>query len=246
MWVLDGFSLFWQTRQLDASWLDEQPLVMRALYGTSPGFTEQDLRNWHRFRERVGSDIASAVAWSGLVTLARSQGPERAQAFVGAVLAANTPKDFRALLHRRKNSVERLLERECGLTVSEFFSQWQRELARAREPLAAELEAIPVLVGHVEYVPLSSESRKVVYRLRMTPDIEWDGYYSFLYYNLPPFDQELDPQLVRRESSLYRTSRGGELPGSYLGGTRFSWTFAAEIPALGCRVISGWKREEIR
>ena len=246
MWVLDGFSLFWQTRERDGSWIDEQPFALRALYGASAGFTEQHLRNWHRFRERVGADIASAVAWSGLATLATSQGPERTHTIIRAVLATTTPKDFRAMLHRRKNSVERWFERESGLAFGDFFREWQRELARGRKQLAAELDAIPVLVGEVEYVPLSSESRKVVFRLQMTSDMEWDGYYSFLYHNLPPFDQELNMQLVRREEHSYRTSSEGELPGSYLRGARFSWTFAVELPALECQVLSGWIREEIR
>jgi hypothetical protein len=244
MWVLDGFSLFWQTRERAGTWIDEQPFALRALYGTSAGFTEQDLRSWHLFRERVGADIASAVAWSGLSTLSGSQGPELTRIIIRAALAMNTPRDLRAMLHRRRNSVERLFEHETGLNFGEFLGEWQRELARGHDQLAAELQTIPVLVGEVEYEPLSSESRKVVYRL--SPGAGWDGYYSFLYCNLPPFDQELNMQLVRREKNSYLTASEGELPGSYLRGARFSWTFAAEIPALGCRVISGWKREEIR
>jgi len=96
-WVLDGFGLFWISREHQTEPLErDRALALRALYGADAGFAARDLNGWLSYNERVGRDIAAGVAWSGLKTLARRQGPQRCRKFLQAVLGARQPQDVRA------------------------------------------------------------------------------------------------------------------------------------------------------
>ena len=246
LWVLDGFALFHGARERAAAPLAaDRALALRALYGTETGFKPDDLRRWNTFRERVGEEIAAAVAWSGLKTLARRHGPERCQRFIRSVLGESVPQDFRALLHERSAPLERLLPREAGVAFETFWAQWQEELAMARRELAPALAQLPRLRGEVKFLPLSADSRQVRYALRLDGP-PTSARYSFLYHELSVYDEEVPPQAIRREHNALAQEPQGELPESYARGARLYWTFALDVPELGCPVISGWKREEIR
>lgn len=197
-------------------------------------------------REKVGGDIAEGLAWSGLKTLARRQGPERCQRFLRAALATTAPQDFRALWRERVLSLERLLRDQAGTDLSAFLAQWRDELAGARRALSNEVARLPRLRGQTVFVALSAESRTVQYRVTMERPPSPETRYSFLYHLLPPFDEEVSPQAIQRELNSYSQKPAGELPESYPRGARLYWTFALEVPALGCEVISGWRREEVQ
>jgi len=247
MWVLDGFVLYAATRErAGAPLAQDKALALRALYGVEAGFALEDLRRWHSFRERVGGEIAAGVAWSGLKTLARRTSPDRAQQFIRSVLAAEVPKDLRALLHERATPMGRMLQSEVGLTPEQFWLLWQEELAAARRTLATELAQLPRLSGQIEFRNLSPDSRQAQYRVLIEPPPPAGTRYSLLYAELPVFDEEVAPQLLRREQSPYPGKTQRELPDSLTRGTRLYWSFELDVPALGCAVVSGWKREEIR
>lgn len=245
-WVLDGFVLQDPAGLVaGGSTNRDRRLLLGALYGTETGFTPRDVREWQRFRERVGADIAAAVAWSGLDTLARQAGPERARRFVKSVLGAEVPQDVRALWHERAAPLERLLAEEAGVTWDAFWARWQEDLTRARRELAGELAALPRLRGEVRFNVLSKDSREAAYRVRIEPAPPPGTRYSLLHHELPVFDEEVAPQLLRREHQPYATRSAGTLPGGFSRGGRLYWTFALDVPALGGEVISGWRREVI-
>lgn len=247
LWVLDGFALYSGTRDHVAAPLaQDKALALRALYGVGSEFAMGDLCRWHRFRERVGEEIAAGVAWSGLKTLARRTSPDRARQFIRSVLGATVPKDLRAALHEAAAPIERLLQSETGLTAEEFWSLWQEELATSRRELTVQLAQLPKLTGQMDFARLSPDSRQVHYRVQIDPPPPVGARYSLLYCELPVFDEEVSPQLLRREQNAYPTRAEGELPDSLSRGARFYWTIELDVPALGCAVVSGWKREEIR
>ena len=82
--------------------------------------------------------------------------------------------------------------------------------------------------------------------MRIEPPPPVGARYSLLYCELPVFDEEVLPQLLRREQNPYPARAEGDLPESMTRGARLYWTFELDVPALGCAVVSGWKREEIR
>ena len=246
-WVLDGFALYWaQRKRPDAPLTSDRALALRALYGTEQGFVPRDLRCWLSFRERVGEEIAAGVAWSGLRTLARRQGPDRCQRFLRGVLGTKVRKDIRALWHERTAPVEHLLKDEAGLGLQPFFAQWQAELVGARRSLSNELAQVPRLRGQVRFVPLSAESRQLRYRVALDRAPERPARYSFLHHELPFFNEEVESRSIRREQHTYDPQAENELPETFSRGARLYCTFALEVPALGCEVVSGWTRQEVK
>jgi hypothetical protein len=244
-WVLDGFALFWPSRRhVQAPLEDDKALALRALYGIENGFTSQDMQHWLIFTERVGDDIAAGVAWSGIRSLARRQGEERCRRFIQAVLAAGDPKDIRALF--KSEPLNSLLQQHAGESLDTFFEQWQKDLAAIRPALAKDFAKLPRLRGQVDSLPLSFDSRKVRFRVGMEPLPAAAARYSLLYCRLPAFDEEVSPLSIERMQNSYARRSEDELPGSFSRGTRLYWTFSFEAPELGCPVISGWRREELR
>jgi len=244
-WVLDGFGLFWVGRDhLESALTQDHVLALRSLYGAQQGFAQADLHRWLSFRERVGESIASAMAWSGLKTLARRQGSDQCQKFLRAVLGARQSQDFRVLF--KSNSWEHHLREQTKAAPESLVLQWQEELASARQSLAPELAKLPRVSGQVNYVPLSAETRKVKYRVVLNPAPASETRYSFLYQTLSVLDEESQPKDLQRDQNGYAQNAEAELPESYARGQRLRWTFALDVPTLRCQVISGYVREEIR
>jgi hypothetical protein len=246
-WVLDGFPLFWTFREHNQSPVtaDRQP-ALRALYGTASGFAPQDLDRWLRFEERLGEEIAAGVAWSGLRTLARRDGADACQRFSRRVLGRQPPKDVRASLAEATATMDTILRHETGVTLAAFFVQWQEDLAAARRTLADDLKALPRIKGELTFLPLSPDSRRVRFRANIEPVPASPVRYSMLYYLLPAFDEEVEPKSILRVQNDYAQQPQDELPETYSRGGRLFWTFSHEVPELGCPVISGWQRQEIK
>jgi hypothetical protein len=245
-WVLDGFALFWTLRERgEAPLAADKVRALRALYGVEGGFTSQDLRRWLSFEERVGRDIASAVAWSGIHTLAVHHGSKGCQQFLRAVLGEALPKDFRAALRERRGSTERRMLEATGQDFARFFQLWEADLAQARAVLAEELARLPRIAGEVEFLPTTADSRRVRYRASLPAKTASPTRYSFLYHLLPAYDEEVSPTLIRREQHSFPEQTEDELPEAYSRGQRLYYTFALEVPALECQAISGWKRRAI-
>jgi hypothetical protein len=244
-WVLDGFALFWSSRRHFQDPIeDDKALALRALYGIENGFTLPELHRWLTFNERVGDDIAAGVAWSGLKSLARRQGEERCRRFIQSVLAARDPKDIRVVF--KTKPLDGLLRQHAGEGLQDFFERWQSDLAAVRPALAKDLAKLPRLHGQVDSLPLSANSRKVQFRVNIEPLPAADASYSFLYHRLPAFDEEVSPKSIERVQNSYAHRPEDELPGTYSRGTRLYSTFSLDVPALGCAVISGWRREELQ
>jgi hypothetical protein len=247
MWVLDGFGLFWVRRdQAGSELLDDRMLALRALYGTADGFGDRERTEWLRFRERVGDDVAAAVAWSGLTTLSRQQGSERCQAFLRSMLGRAVDNDVRAWFTDRRYGLEDQLELTAGVRWPEFLKAWQAELDAARGQLP-ELARLPRLTAQVTFEPLSPDTRVVKYRVTIEPPPpQDDSRVALLYASLGVFDEPVDPRDWEREEFDFSVEQEGELPGTRARGDRFISTLSLEVHELGCAVISGWSRQEIR
>lgn len=249
LWVLDGFPDFWLAGQGGAVPLPparDRLLTLRALYGTREGLTRRDLETWLRFRERVGPEIAAGVAWSGLATLERRWGRERCQAFLRRALAVAVPEDFRAALHEWRFPPAQLLKTEVGVELDDFVQEWRVVLEAARVRLRPELAALPVVRGEVRFVPLSEATRQVRYHVTASPAPAPESRFLIQHSALSVFDRAIFPSDVRRESKSFASEATGELPQTAARGSRLGWNFALDVPALECRVISGWRREEVR
>jgi hypothetical protein len=252
MWVLDGFGPFWLHRRSgNPSLAADRLFAMRAIYGTSEkenGPSEIDLAHWLSFRERVGEGIATGVAWSALDVLARRQGPERSRAFLRAVLGTRVPNDVRALWFELRNPVGVQLEQNAGIPFAQFMTAWREELASARTMLANEVSLLPRLSGDVSFEALSPDTRLARYRVMVNPSSKAAGSWrvTLLHANLYAFETEVEPNNLQRKDIRYENAAEGELEGTWTRGARFYSTFTLEVAELGCEVISGWTRREVR
>jgi hypothetical protein len=244
MWLLDGFALYWVCRDENAERADYAQLELRASYGAQQGFTATDLEDWLSYRERVGADIAAAVAWSGLVSLARSAGHERCRALLKSMLDCDAPSDLRSVLRQWREPLPVVFQREVGLAYGKFLSNWSDELLASTEARADELTAIPEARGALEFVPVSAATRAVAYQFHCDPP-PIRGQFTLLHAELPPFDHEVPVPELRREELNYGRDQKGELPGTFARGTRLYSTFSIWVERLGCEVITGWTRREM-
>ena len=244
LWLLDGFSVYWTCRDACSVPRDRKQLELRAAYGCRQGFSSQDTTEWLRYRDRVGEDIAGAVAWRGLESLKTRQGEERFRTFLRAAMDCSVPADVRGMLHEWAHPAASLLREHAGLAYADFLGQWSRDLDELAESRRGELDSIPQISGEVTIESLSSYTRVVHFRFESEPAPE-SGRFTLQYAELPAFAVTVEPSEIQREDALYPDQSEGELPGTFSRGARLYSTFATWVDALGCEIVSGWTRLEM-
>ncbi len=244
MWVLDGFPLYWATHGLGGALVDVQQLELRAAYGWSCGFSPADVEDWYRYRERVGEDIAAAVAWYGLEQLARTQGEPRCRHLLRRMLRTDIPADVLALVHHWSYPLPTIFEREAGIAYDHFLERWQKGLAAITRSRQTELSSIPRLTGRLIYCPISELTCTVHYAFECDPAPD-NRRILLRHGELPSWDTGFPQTEIKLEDLDYRSDRTGVLPGTFARGTRYYWTFSVCDERLGCQIINGWQREEM-
>jgi hypothetical protein len=245
-WVLDGVGLYWARRHAAGLPLGRSPdLTLRALYGTRAGLSRATLDRWLRFREEVGSDVAEAVGWSGLASLARHAGAERVRGLLRATLGIRPSKDARAVWAAWRSPFPETFARETGLDYDAFVASWVADLQAERAARAAELARVPRVHAELRIEPLSPATRRVSFAVRVEPDPPAGLPIRLRHVRLPLFDDELKPEDVRSEDRLAPLPAESDLPGSWARGARLAWTVGLRSDALGCEVISGWTRQAV-
>ena len=93
---------------------------------------------------------------------------------------------------------------------------------------------------------VSPVTRKIKYRVDLTPAPPGATRVVFLHTILPPLDDEIAVSEIQRENDVYVAEQSRELPATFARGSRLAWTFAIENADLGCEIISGWTRQKIK
>ncbi len=245
-WVLDGFALFWANRAtLQTADGAPRTLVLRAAYGAQLGLKREDLDTWLAYRQRVGDEIASAVAWSGLVWVARTCGEAQCQQFLRAVLRTDIPSDVRGWWYDRRHPWPLLLQQTCDVAPEDFTRLWLAYVAHWQRETADELSGVPRLDGALHFEALSPMTYKAVYSLTADP-VPPNGRFQVLHGVLAGLDVELPRSQVACEDLDFTDGPHGELPGTFTWSTRLYWTYAVRSEVLGCDVVSGWRCQEVR
>jgi hypothetical protein len=246
-WILDGFATFWWTRNdPGASLAEHRQLSLRAVYGTNDDFGPEDLNRWLSTRERVGKTVAQAIAWSGLNTLARNNSPETIRSFLRAALAAPAVADVRGLWDDYRSSWGELLEESTGLDAASFVETWRSELRASRIEFQEQLRPVPRLGAELWLEKISEESRILKFSAQASPAPDEDAHLVFAYQRLEWFDAPLVESAERRVAGLYGHLRDHSLPGTLSRGDRVAGALRMHSEALGCEIISGWQRVELR
>jgi hypothetical protein len=244
LWLLDGFSVYWTCRDGAGVQRDRRQLELRAAYGRQQRFSSLHITEWLRYRERVGEDIAAAVAWRGLETLRVSQGEQRFRAFLRAAMDCSVPADIRGMLQAWFHPVPDLLKQHGGLSYPDFFTRWSGDLDELAYLHRIELAQIPRISGEVLIDSMSDYTRMVHFHFQSRP-LPDSGRFTLMYAELPAFAASVEPSEIRREDVVFSEQSDYELPGTFRKGTRLYSTFATRVETLGCEIVSGWTRLEM-
>ena len=105
------------------------------------------------------------------------------------------------------------------------------------------IAAVLATLGHpraeLSFAPLGTSAREARYRL-MDPSGQP---ITVLYSTLPPVDGPLDAGRFTHELNLSPDTRWHALPQTFGAGERLAWTVSERVPALGCSVWTGVRRE---
>ncbi|MCB1231927.1 MAG: ABC transporter permease [Verrucomicrobiae bacterium] len=250
-WVIDGFTLYWPHRGDSDAPLDrDRHLLLRALYGTEhlgelrkPG----DLHRWFTHQERVGHEITAGIGWSLLRVLEQEAGADAARNWMRTVLATERSPSLISAYRDWETPIDTRFQKITGMSLPEFLGRWNEALDPWRETLAEPLEKLPTIQGKLEFEGEEGATTQVHYDF--SPPGETDPEYFtrpvLLYGETAPFEVQLPESQLKRHPLASEESREGWLPETWGSGTGFTWTFAADSPALRCRIISGWRHTHI-
>ncbi len=250
-WVIDGFTLLWPFRGGADEPLDrDRHLLLRALHGTEMlgGIREpEDLERWFSHQVRVGHEITAGIGWSMLRVLEREAGPEAARNFLRSVLAEDLPPNALSAWHDLRRPVAARFRDHTGMDLGEFLTLWNAELDLWRGELAGPLAEIPRLTGELDFVGEPGATSQARYRFAPPPDANTEYFRRpvLLYGETAPFTTWLPEETTKRQPLDAAEVSEAWLRESWGAGVAVTWTFAADSPALRCRVISGWQHTRV-
>ncbi|HSR66807.1 MAG TPA: hypothetical protein VLU25_02605 [Acidobacteriota bacterium] len=241
-WVLDGFSLYWLDLRSQG---DREAFMLRALWAAPEGVERRHLENWLSQRELLGREVAAGLAHSGLTALRQRCGPEGVQDFLRRVLAADVPRDFRALWRIGPTRPATALRESCGVSLDELIEEWNRLLLDNARQSGAFLQSIPRLVLEFEPEEFSPLSRGLQYRLSVMPPPPQPLFLEIRYGRLQGLEVRKDIAKLQLQLVRYPSQLQGILPGTYTPGERLYAAALLYVPLLGCNVVSGWRVQEV-
>lgn len=241
-WLLDGFTLWWLQQRLEGDW---QPLFeKRAAYAYELGVHQDDIGGWIHFRERLGTDLARAVAYQGIqAVLAKSSEPQ-VEALFKKRLGFYPERDVRAFIREQRHPFPQFFEAETGLAYETFQTLWFEQLQENHRRHAVAIGGVPKLDAAMEVVTLSEKTRRLRFVLQQPQAL--DGRLRFYYLRLPRYEWLIDANERQvMEVPLNQAYEGVDLGGTFSRHTRFAWTAAYYSEELQCELLSGWRRTEV-
>ncbi|MBI4821128.1 MAG: hypothetical protein HY791_33015 [Deltaproteobacteria bacterium] len=237
-WVVDGLAQVWIDRNQGLGCLTDtrkERMLRRAVYARSKLGVVR-LSEWLQVREALGSDLADALAGSVLWSLCSHAGRESSERFVKAMLAMDEPRDFRALWTGRGRTAEALLPINSGMSLERLLELWRSDLDEASLRIGEELSRIPKLEGGFEVHRDSAQSSRVLYRFRVHPPSERFALFSTVYASVSVFGSEIEPDDLLRDDHELGAAIEGELPRSFVPGSRVFAAIQRYVPELQCEV----------
>jgi len=242
-WLLDGFALFIMNRGNPEQ--IPRPLLMRALFGTPLDLDEKMLNNWLSFRETVGEEVASGVAWYGLQAFEKLAGANACRQFLQVKLGIEH-RFFQATLHEMQHPIADEIRHASGFAYAAFIEAWQEDLELHRLQFPNALQTIPTLAGELNTVTLSPNTRRLEFRLAEGTDLDETERVTFRYLPLGLHDEEIhQPDVLEEEMTVAKMLEWQMLPHTYPRGTRLAWSFTISSEILDCDITTGWNRMEL-
>jgi hypothetical protein len=141
-WLLDGFAqhfaLFGSQPVPDRSAGDDQPSLQAVVAAELVLPRAEALRDYFTTAERLGDDLAAALAASAWRFLEARVGRERTLALARAAFTRRGTGDVRDFIAERRDPMAVLFQRTTGLVWNDFLVAWAADLARLRAQPAAQ------------------------------------------------------------------------------------------------------------
>jgi hypothetical protein len=239
-WLHDGFSRWWAEEHTPADAGRERRLVLRALVAMRLGTPTRDtVLRWDRYRERVGPEVAEAVAWSAVRFLAQAHGRARVLALASALLGRRARGDVRDTIAEWRHPMTEVFARTVGVTWDTFVTQWHLHLdALHQDPdVAVALAAIPQLSAAIDPAVEGGSERPIGHHVRADPPLPAGTVWALVHKRLSPWDEEIDVRSLQRDGYVWASEAGADartLRGSYGAGERVFLAVEVEPAALGC------------
>ena len=138
-WVAKGFAEAWLRRRGHKS----PGFELRAAWAAQRGVSAKTLEIWSGVEMAVGDDVAEAVAWAGLETVAERCGEPCLTALAKEVLSVWRPKRGLSVALQRAQDGPELVERITGMKRSQLTQLWQSRLQAHQRKQASALAAMP-------------------------------------------------------------------------------------------------------
>ncbi len=242
-WVLDGFSLYWSSRNDSAL---NKKLWLRSLAGLRDKSIYDQLLLWDTVEKMLGVDVASGVAWSALVILKENFGEEKLRKFVNKVFNPNLPKDFRIFWEGYDYYSDVALESIYNLDIDAFKELWLEKMKEKELLFSKELQKIPHLNLNIALEDLSEKSKIFKYQTTLKGhNSTEDTWVKLKFGKLNNFATSKNERSLKQDVNLYEENRTNELQESFELGSRIYCSAETHIKAIGCYLNSGWQIVEV-
>ncbi|CAM2007864.1 ABC transporter permease [Acanthopleuribacter pedis] len=241
-WLLDGFAPWWVQHRLEGDW--ETLFEKRAAYAYALGVTQADVDGWIHFRERLGVDLAQAIAYQGVQALVQRSSTQQVEALFQKRLGLYPERDVRAFIREQAHPFPSVFQDHTEVDYAAFRTLWFQRLQETHARRLESIAAIPRLEAEMEVVTLSEKTRRLRFMLQQPQTLE--GRLRFYYLRLPRYEWLIDPnerQVIEVPTSQALT--GVDIGGTFSKHTRFAWTAAFYSEELQCELLSGWHRTEV-
>jgi hypothetical protein len=250
-WLLDGLSIHFADHGRHPTTpppLEPDLTLLRALVAAElVPFDAALLRDYEHTAERLGDDVADALAASGVRILEARVGRARVVALARAVLGRKGTGDLRDYLHDRRFPMQRLFEEATGLSWPEFLRTWAAELSRLRARPAA-VALLGTLPRGEFSIGAERERGGLGVEAQLTAPLAADTTCTLRHMKLRPHDLPLDPEALEEvkfvwpagERTLRRT-----VPEDYGAGERAFLALDCDLPAIGAWARLAVKRVTI-
>ncbi len=252
-WLLDGFSVWWATEQLEQSRRLEarDKFMLRALFATRnlPLYIQQ-IEHWTLYQEKLGPRMSSAVAYSGIKYLEQTKGKAAVLELARAVLSRRPPRDARETIYEMFNSMSEIFSRSTGLKWTRFvadWSAWLQDRSHIRQELEQRLLDITPMNGIIWLEKTKLGIRDIVYQFQLPGSSNTDSTCSLVHVALSPYEWPIRQPLLKREEQPCKDAiqEPVRLSGFYGEGQRVFVALEVDSEPLGCRVRLAADRIEI-
>ena len=247
-WFHDGFSSWYAEYTSNLNQEINEKLLLRSIFVTSKDtLSANAIKKWTLFREKHGEALAVSLAYTGIAYLHEIKGKETVLNLARTVLGRTPPKDFRETVYELNHPMAEVFQTATGEPWDDFLSGWNDWLIKkaTEEKRKRKINSLQNAKSFVRMENKNGNVSNIFYRIDFNHHVKTKIVCVLLHKKLPPFDAEIDKELLMREEYIHDPALESEeknLSGRYNSGERIFLALEYESDPLGCPVRIYTKR----